>query len=313
MGNICGACGHDNGEDKRFCGECGEKLETEIVCSCGHVNKTGTRFCGECGQTLGAAKPAAKPVSNVVVKLDNANYTFGNEIKVSVFGITAEMKENKAFASIYKAGADHGDYGDYQYLQEGDSELTFTANVDAGECEMRVYGNGNQYNDETLLVTVRFIIAEEAVSAAELSLDKAAYTAGETIAVTVKGISMKMIKEKAFVSIYKAGAKHDDYGSYQYPKEKESTLTFSAPNEGGDYEFRLFRQDGQYDDSTLVTKESFAVVDSAVCAACGSKNKIGTKFCNDCGAKMSTGGKCSGCGSDNAAGTKFCNNCGTKL
>ena len=49
----CHACGTENEEGRKFCGECGAPLA--VVCAaCGTRNSPGAKFCGECGATLGA-------------------------------------------------------------------------------------------------------------------------------------------------------------------------------------------------------------------------------------------------------------------
>lgn len=58
-GVVCPQCGAKNGKDRKFCGECGQKLVTGIECpSCGHVNPAGTKFCGECGIKLNKKCPS---------------------------------------------------------------------------------------------------------------------------------------------------------------------------------------------------------------------------------------------------------------
>jgi class 3 adenylate cyclase/tetratricopeptide (TPR) repeat protein len=53
----CHACGMENEEGRKFCGECGAALA--VVCAeCGTRNSPGAKFCGECGSTLSAALPA---------------------------------------------------------------------------------------------------------------------------------------------------------------------------------------------------------------------------------------------------------------
>ncbi len=49
------------------------------------------------------------------------------------------------------------------------------------------------------------------------------------------------------------------------------------------------------------------------CPNCGTENPVGSKFCNNCGTKMSGTIKCPTCGTENPAGAKFCSNDGTKL
>jgi class 3 adenylate cyclase/tetratricopeptide (TPR) repeat protein len=55
---ACTACGAENPEGSRFCGECGGALEARCP-SCGEPYEAGTRFCRHCGTSLvGAALPA---------------------------------------------------------------------------------------------------------------------------------------------------------------------------------------------------------------------------------------------------------------
>ena len=48
-----------------------------------------------------------------------------------------------------------------------------------------------------------------------------------------------------------------------------------------------------------------------LCAACGSANEGGRKFCGECGSSLTTA--CPSCGTPNAPGVKFCGECGTAL
>ncbi len=54
----CSACGTENDQGRKFCGECGVRLAA--VCgACGTPNAAGTKFCGECGAPMGdVAAPA---------------------------------------------------------------------------------------------------------------------------------------------------------------------------------------------------------------------------------------------------------------
>ncbi len=56
----CPACGHENRDDSRFCGECGGTLAAELTCSsCGRSSPAGQKFCDGCGQPLGVAEAAS--------------------------------------------------------------------------------------------------------------------------------------------------------------------------------------------------------------------------------------------------------------
>lgn len=53
---ICGNCGAENEEGRKFCGGCGVRMA--VTCpACSSPNAPGMRFCGECGTPLVAAGP----------------------------------------------------------------------------------------------------------------------------------------------------------------------------------------------------------------------------------------------------------------
>jgi hypothetical protein len=47
------------------------------------------------------------------------------------------------------------------------------------------------------------------------------------------------------------------------------------------------------------------------CTSCGTGNREGAKFCNECAAPIEV--SCARCGSRNKQGAKFCDECGTSL
>jgi class 3 adenylate cyclase len=55
----CNACGLDNPQGMRFCGQCAAPLPQRCP-KCGTENPAGFRFCGGCAAPLGSAEPAAE-------------------------------------------------------------------------------------------------------------------------------------------------------------------------------------------------------------------------------------------------------------
>ncbi|HEU5264920.1 MAG TPA: adenylate/guanylate cyclase domain-containing protein, partial [Gaiellaceae bacterium] len=53
------------------------------------------------------------------------------------------------------------------------------------------------------------------------------------------------------------------------------------------------------------------MADTLLCAACGSANEAGRKFCGECGTALARA--CPSCGTPNAPGVKFCGECGAVL
>ncbi len=48
-----------------------------------------------------------------------------------------------------------------------------------------------------------------------------------------------------------------------------------------------------------------------VCPDCGSRNRVSSKFCSDCGSRID--GVCPNCGNENRPGARFCNACGHRV
>ena len=84
---VCTACGKIGAPDKKFCAECGGKLEAPpppaaksgFVCtSCGKTNAEGKNFCTECGGKIEAEKkddeetPSAKKTKAKEEKLNES-------------------------------------------------------------------------------------------------------------------------------------------------------------------------------------------------------------------------------------------------
>ncbi len=60
---VCSNCGTENQASRRFCRECGQRLD--LACpQCGILNEPGDRFCGGCGTALGAMQGTADSVAD---------------------------------------------------------------------------------------------------------------------------------------------------------------------------------------------------------------------------------------------------------
>ena len=194
------------------------------------------------------------------ISLNKTNYEEGETITVTVSGITEQMVSEGAFVAIYRAGSAHNAWGEYHYPKEGSDELEFTA-PEYGLYEMRLYVKNGQYDDTTFGTSTPFSVGGATASAtATLTLDRTtAYAAGEKIVLRTDGITAQMVADRAFVAIYKPGTAHNAWGEYHYPREGSDELEFTAPQEHGSYEMRLYRKDGEYTDETFVTKITFTV------------------------------------------------------
>ena len=118
---ICPKCETENPEGKKFCGECGVKLE--IFCpNCKSSNPPQFKFCGECGQALTATPesphqkthpvkrlPSSRPPKELTEKiLSQKDRIEGERRQVTVMfcdlegstALTERLGDEKAFALI---------------------------------------------------------------------------------------------------------------------------------------------------------------------------------------------------------------------
>src|SRR6266542_1952270 len=93
----CPRCQHENPAGVKFCGECGERLESACP-ACGASNPPGNKFCGQCGAALVQAPSATKFTSpetytpkHLAEKILTSKAALGGERK-QVTVLFADMK-----------------------------------------------------------------------------------------------------------------------------------------------------------------------------------------------------------------------------
>lgn len=202
--------------------------------------------------------PVTVFASGATISLNKTVYAAGERIVVNVSGITQQMVDDEAFVSIYKAGATHNEWGEYFYVEVGESQGELRAPDEKGSYEMRLYRKDHEYTDDTFVMKVAFQVGDLSVTnPGKIELEKDAYLANSEISIKVSEITEQMEKDGAFVAIYKKDAKHNEWGVYDYPKAGESTIKLIAPNLNGDFEIRLYTEDHFYSDATFVMRVPF--------------------------------------------------------
>lgn len=69
--------------------------------------------------------------------------------------------------------------------------------------------------------------------------------------------------------------------------------------------------DAQKAEQEAKERAAEAVAEATKCPSCGYANPEGTKFCQECGAKLGSL-KCVSCGADLPPGSRFCGECGSR-
>ena len=194
---------------------------------------------------------------SIAISLNDTLFAPNEEIIVEVSGITEQMVKDEAYVSIYKEGAAHDDYMSWHRPTAGTSKLKFVAPSEPGYYEMRLYRIDHEYTDESFVTSISFQVA--LAKQGKISLEKNAYLAEQIIPVTVTDITHEMEKAEAYVSIFKKGAAHDEYGTFKYVKAGNSVVELEAPNLNGEFEMRLYSIDHNYTDESFVMSVPFTL------------------------------------------------------
>ena len=194
---------------------------------------------------------------SIAISLSDTLFAPNEEIIVEVSGITEQMVKDEAYVSIYKEGAAHDDYMSWHRPTAGTSKLKFVAPSEPGYYEMRLYRIDHEYTDESFVTSISFQVA--LAKQGKISLEKNAYLAEQIIPVTVTDITHEMEKAEAYVSIFKKGAAHDEYGTFKYVRAGNSVVELEAPNLNGEFEMRLYSIDHNYTDESFVMSVPFTL------------------------------------------------------
>jgi hypothetical protein len=195
----------------------------------------------------------------VELTLDNAVYMPTQRMEVRIIGVTDAMINAEAFASIYPVGGGHEDYLEYHYSKSSSETFIFESPLIVGNYEMRFYKDGENYNDQTLVLTIPFRVSNnpnellQPAGDTQISLDKWSYFVNDTITVQTNDL------QNMSIAIYQSGAAHSSSPQAQIPNSNNQTLTFNAPSEVGTYEMRVYKSNNDISLSTFLMSIAFAV------------------------------------------------------
>ena len=223
----------------------------------------------------------ASAYGNQYIQLEKSNFDPGEPIVVTLSGITQQIADGQAWVGVYYAGEtrtpEEAECPWYEpFDQTGTMQFACDRVMPNGEYEMRICFYDWDNSVRKWLTSVPFTIGKVAKEGS-ISLNKTAYTAFEEIKVSVSGITEQMVASKAFVGIYKKGAKHDEYGLWDYVKQDSSTLTLTAYNQNGEFEMRLYTFRDILNDDTLVMSVPFTISGASNTSGWAQEQKVAEK------------------------------------
>jgi class 3 adenylate cyclase/tetratricopeptide (TPR) repeat protein len=101
---VCGSCGRENREGRKFCVDCGQSLVVELTCAtCGAPYEPGERFCGECGTALttAPAKAATAQPESAVAERRLVSVLFADLVGFTTLSESRDPEEVRELLSRY--------------------------------------------------------------------------------------------------------------------------------------------------------------------------------------------------------------------
>lgn len=163
----------------------------------------------------------------------------GDEIKVTVSGLTEEQINNGAWIAMYEEGARNSKYENYTPVSElpSDNSWKVIAPADNKKYCFKLFLNGDTENEAATSnwVTVGIENATFEVSAPSIHME-------DKVSVKVGNIPHTDAFNDAWVGLYKIDAKDDQYELGKKIEELPGTgiWELNVPKELGKYEFRVF-------------------------------------------------------------------------
>ncbi len=103
---VCGSCGRENREGRKFCVGCGQSLAVELRCpSCGAPYEPDESFCGDCGTALNTfvspAPAVAVPVETPVAERRLVSVLFADLVGFTTLSAGRDPEEVRELLSRY--------------------------------------------------------------------------------------------------------------------------------------------------------------------------------------------------------------------
>lgn len=155
---TCPACGHDNPEHAKFCGECGQGLALRCS-SCDAELVAGSKFCNQCGATISALTTTSAPPTQIPERKPSA-YTpqhLAEKILTSRSAIEGERKQVTVLFADVKGSMELADQLDAEQWHHV-LDRFFSILTDAIH---RYEGTVNQYTGDGIMALFGAPIAHE--------------------------------------------------------------------------------------------------------------------------------------------------------
>jgi hypothetical protein len=269
-------------------------------------------------------------MSNVSLSIDGKKHKGGSSVSATIIGLTEKMKSEGAAAILVPAGEPHEKHIEKQRpsdtaqqfsqmmpfpgmgAQFGSiSNVSFVLPYEGGNFEIRLFSSG-RIDNSTLLAAAPFSATAEKEAQVTIALEKEEYGPKDRAMAIVNNISEKMVRNEAFIGLYKAGAGNEQPIFRKKLEAGESWVPVQLSEDIGLFELRVFRDGTKPDEQTPAAAAKLRVK-GLTCPSCGLENSVSVKECVKCGAALQPG-KCQACGyTDNKPGSEYCDICGARL
>ncbi|MCL2352000.1 MAG: hypothetical protein FWC55_05650, partial [Firmicutes bacterium] len=199
---------------------------------------------------------------NLVLRLNKAQFDPGEKIIASVDGITKNYEDDIYLCVFLCNPSDPIDkYIDYWWIRGTGSAYRddISAPTTEGKYEIRLFTNGDAPSQSTLVSKIEIKVGNTGTDM-QMSLNKTDFAAGETMVVTLTGVTQADAEKEPLVALCNPGQAHGQYADPNYYwwmtdgglGTRQRNIT--APNKNGAFELRLYANGNNVAAASFVMK-----------------------------------------------------------
>jgi hypothetical protein len=199
---------------------------------CRNENPSGSSYCNRCGTRLAGGQTQY----SLAVVHD------GNSVRASFGRPLPSTDANRFWVTIVAASAPDSEYGTWQYVPDGASEVALPAPVRGGSYEVRLHSDYPQRSYHVIARTpIRIASMPRPLPPVRFMLEQRRVAPNQPIRVRFEQpIASNDASGKYWINVVHAWESDEVYGTWQYVADGAIEMELVAPAHAGDYEVRLY-------------------------------------------------------------------------
>ncbi len=262
----CFYCGFLNHDNSLFCEECGKKLEYTCP-NCGYINRNATKFCVNCGKKFDVFKHSIDEV-DVANSLENEDVSHKDDQEGIICSSCGTKNE---LGSLFCEGCGERLVQDSKENDAEEEEETSDESISIDEDSIEKAELISEEEEET--VSEEEAEQEEEIVSEDFIVCSSCGTKNKLGSLFCEGCGERLVQD----------SKENDA-----EEEEETSDESISIDEDSIEKAELISEEEEETVSEEEAEQEEEIVseDFIVCSSCGTKNKLGSLFCEGCGERL---------------------------